>query len=208
MRHSLLRGALVCVLVAPVVAACVVPPEPGASVPPEASVVEADARALAYGRTAGEILENPQLRDKVRALFGADWAAPTPGVGKLSAPAAQYFELGGPVRMVRIGDANYIAVTGCARQACSGRRGLLLIREGGEQLMARLDEGGFSHHYAYGPGMTPGPHRRRWRSRPGRRDAGQRPARARACVRRQPVPTPRALSARPGPVNARDPQEG
>ena len=58
--------------------------------------------------------------------------------------------------MVRIGDANYIAVTGCARQACSGRRGLLLIREGGEQLMARLDEGGFSHHYAYGPGMTPG----------------------------------------------------
>jgi hypothetical protein len=156
-RQSLLRGALVCVLVAPVVAACVVPPEPGASVPPEASVVEADARALAYGRTAGEILENPQLRDKVRALFGADWAAPTPGVGKLSAPAAQYFELGGPVRMVRIGDANYIAVTGCARQACSGRRGLLLIREGGEQLMARLDEGGFSHHYAYGPGMTPGP---------------------------------------------------
>jgi len=155
-RHSMLWGALVCLLVAPVVAGCVVPPEPGSSAPPEADVVAADARALAYGRTAGEILENPQLRDKVRALFGADWAAPTPGVGKLSAPAAQYFELGGPVRMVRIGDANYIAVTGCARQACSGRRGLLLIREGGEQLMARLDEGGFSHHYAYGPGATGG----------------------------------------------------
>lgn len=157
MRHSLLRGAFVCLLVAPVAAGCVVPLEPGASSPPEAGVVEADARALAFGRSAGEILENPQIRDKVRAMFGADWEAPTPGVGKLSAPAAQYFELGGPVRMVRIGDANYIAVTGCARQACSGRRGLLLIREGGEQLMARLDEGGFSHHYAYGPGMAAGP---------------------------------------------------
>ncbi len=157
MRHSLRRGALVWLLVAPVATAgCVLPPEPGSSAPLEADVVAADARALAYGRTAGDILENPQLRDKVHALFGADWAAPTPGVGKLSAPAAQYFELGGPVRMVRIGDANYIAVTGCARQACSGRRGLLLIREGGEQLMARLDEGGFSHHYAYGPGVAPG----------------------------------------------------
>ena len=157
MRQRLLRGALVCVLVAPVVAGCVVPSEPASSAPPEAGVVEADARALAFGRSAGEILENPQLRDKVRAMFGADWEVPAPGVGKLSAPAAQYFELGGPVRMVRIGDANYIAVTGCARQACSGRRGLLLVREGGEQLMARLDEGGFSHHYAFGPGLAPGP---------------------------------------------------
>ena len=69
MRHSLLRGALLCLLVAPVAAGCVVPPEPGSSAPPEAQVVQADARALAYGRTAGEILNNPQLRDKVRALF-------------------------------------------------------------------------------------------------------------------------------------------
>ena len=158
MRHSLLRGAFVCLLVAPVATGCVLPPEPGSSAPPEAEVVAADARALAYGRSAGEILENPQLRDKVRALFGADWAPPTPGgVGKLSAAAPQYFELGGPVRMVQIGSANYIAVTGCAPQACTGRRGLLMIREGGEQLMARLDEGGFSHHYAYGSGVVGGP---------------------------------------------------
>jgi hypothetical protein len=156
-RHSVLRGALVCLLVAPVAAGCVVPSEPGSSAPPEAEVVAADARALAYGRSAGEILENPQLRDKVRALFGTDWAPPTPGVGKLSAAAPQYFELGGPVRMVHIGDASYITVTGCAAQACAGRRGLLLIREGGEQLMARLDDGGFSHHYAYGPGVVGGP---------------------------------------------------
>ncbi|MGH7399960.1 MAG: hypothetical protein ACRELW_20770, partial [Candidatus Rokuibacteriota bacterium] len=116
-----------------------------------AEVFAADARALAYGRSASEVLDNPQLRDKVRALFGADWGPPSPGVGKLTLAAPAYFERGGPVRMVRVGDANYIAITGCAAQAaCTGHRGLLLVREGGEQLMARLDEGGFSHHYAHG----------------------------------------------------------
>lgn len=158
MRRSLLRGALVCLLLTPVTAGCVVPPEPGSSGPPVVEVLAADARALAYGRSASEVLENPQLRDKVRALFGADWAPPTPGgVGKLTLAAPQYFERGGPVRMVRIGAADYIAITGCAPQACASRRGLLLVREGGEQLMARLDEGGFSHHHAYGPGVVGGP---------------------------------------------------
>ena len=157
MRRSLPRGVLLYLLVAPIAAGCVVPPEPGSSAPPEAQVMEADARALAYGRTASEIMENPQLRDKVRALFGADWAPPTPGgVGKPTAAAPEYFQLGGPVRMVRVGDASYIAVTGCSRQACASRRGLLLIREGGDQLMARLDEGGFLHQYAYGPGAVAG----------------------------------------------------
>ena len=70
-RHSPLRGALACLLLTPVViAGCVVPPSPGSSGPPVAEVLPADARALAYGRSAGEVLENPQLRDKVRALFG------------------------------------------------------------------------------------------------------------------------------------------
>jgi hypothetical protein len=157
-RHLLRRGALAYLLLTPVATGCVVPPSPGSSSPPAAEVIPADARALAYGRSAGEVLENPQLRDKVRALFGADWGPPTPGgVGKLTLAAPQYFELGGPVRMVHIGAADYIAITGCAPQACSGRRGLLLIREGGEQLMARLDDGGFSHHHAYGPGVVGGP---------------------------------------------------
>jgi hypothetical protein len=158
MRGSLLRGALWCVLLTPIAAGCVLPPESGSSRPPETQVVQADARALADGRSAGEIMDNPQIRDKVRALFGADWAPPTPGgVGKLGAPAPEYFELGGPVRMVRMGDTAYITVTGCAKQACASRRGLLVIREGGEQLMARLSEGGFLHHYAYGPGVGGGP---------------------------------------------------
>ncbi|HET9853882.1 MAG TPA: hypothetical protein VFR53_02410, partial [Methylomirabilota bacterium] len=70
-------------------------------------MLAADARALAYGRSASEVLENPQLRDKVRALFGADWNPPTPGgAGKLALAAPQYFEIGGPVRMVRVGTAN------------------------------------------------------------------------------------------------------
>lgn len=153
MRQSLLRGAMLSLLVAPIAAGCVVP---SSSTPPRSQVMEADARALAYGRSAAEIFENPQLREKVRALFGADWAPPTPGgVGKLSGAAPEYFTLGGPVRMVTVGDASYISVTGCARQACARQRGLLLIREGGEQLMARLDEGGFLHHYAFGPGAQP-----------------------------------------------------
>ncbi len=158
MRHSLLRGALACLLLTPVATACVVPPPPGSSGPPVVEVLPADARALAYGRSAGEVLANPQLHDKARALFGADWAPPTPGgVGKLAAAAPLYFDRGGPLRMVHIGDADYIAITGCAAQACASRRGLLLVREGGEQLMARLDEGGFSHHYAHGPGVVGGP---------------------------------------------------
>jgi len=157
-RHSLLRGALACLLLTPITGGCVLPPEPGSASPPRVEVIPADARALAYGRSAGEVLENAQLRDKVRALFGADWGPPTPGgAGKLTLAAPQYFELGGPLRMVQIGAANYIAITGCAPQACAGRRGLLLIREGGEELMARLDDGGFSHHHAYGPGVVGGP---------------------------------------------------
>jgi hypothetical protein len=149
-RRSLLRGALACLLLPPVTGGCVVPPPAGSSGPPVAEVLAADARALVYGRTAGEVLEHPQLRDKVRALFGADWGPPSPGPGQLAQAAPLYFGRGGPLRMVRIGDADYIAITGCAAEACAGRRGLLLVREGGEQLMARLDEGGFSHHYAHG----------------------------------------------------------
>jgi hypothetical protein len=149
-RCSRPRGALACLLLVPITAGCVVPPPPDSSGPPVAEVLSADARALVHGRSASEVLENPQLRDTVHALFGADWVAPTPA-------SPQYFERGGPVRMVHIGDADYIAITGGAAPDCAGRRGLLLVREGGEPLMARLDEGGVWHHYAYGPGVVGGP---------------------------------------------------
>jgi len=157
LRAVLLRGLLLSVLIAPITTACVIPPEPGSATAPRSQVMEADARALAYGRSASEILNNPQLSDKVRALFGADWSQPAPGgVGKPMGAAPEYFQVAGPVRMVQVGEASYIAVTGCAKQACEKQRGLLLIREGGDQLLARLDEGGFLHQYAYGPGMTGG----------------------------------------------------
>jgi len=43
-----------------------------------ADVLPADTRALAYGRSAGEVLENPQIRDKVRALERASDGRPFP----------------------------------------------------------------------------------------------------------------------------------
>jgi hypothetical protein len=52
--------------------------------------------------------------------------------------------------MVHIGDADYTPITGCAAEAGASRRGLLLVREGGEQLMPWLDVGAFWHHYASG----------------------------------------------------------
>jgi len=54
--------------------------------------------------------------------------------------------------MVKIAGVDYIAVTGCAADACGTRRVLLLIREGGTQLLARLDDGAVPHYYAYGSG--------------------------------------------------------
>jgi hypothetical protein len=117
-----------------------------------AEVLPADARALAYGRSAGEVLENPQLRDKVRAVRRT-----APATRQLAGDAAAplYFERGGLVRMVHARDADYIAIIGLA-QACASRRGLCLSASG-EELLARLDEGGFSHNYAYGPGVVGGP---------------------------------------------------
>jgi hypothetical protein len=51
--------------------------------------------------------------------------------------------------MVKIAGTDYVAVTGCVADACSARRVLLLIREGGNQLLARLDDGPISHYYAF-----------------------------------------------------------
>ena len=142
MRHSLGSGSAV-VLTALVASACVTAPPAGVSMPRSATVVTADARALRYGPSAPDVLDNPQLRDKVRALFGADWA---PG-GPLPFGAAAYFPASSSIRMVRIGADEYIAITGCVPTTCATHRGLLLIRPDGEQLMARLDEGGYLHYY-------------------------------------------------------------
>ena len=125
---------------------CTIEPPPGTPPAPMAGVLERGPRETAFGRTGDEVVNNPQLRDKIRNLFGADWA---PG-GKIVKGAAAYFGRTEPPRGVRVGAANYVAVTGCVPANCRGERVLLLIQEGGEALLARLDEGGFSHYYAYG----------------------------------------------------------
>ncbi|MGH7300282.1 MAG: hypothetical protein ACREK9_21365 [Candidatus Rokuibacteriota bacterium] len=129
---------------------CTIDPPAGTPTPPMAGPLERGPRESAFGRTGEEVVNNPQLRDKIRNLFGADWTPAAEGRGKILKGAAAYLGRTEPPRGVRIGDRNYVAVTGCVPAACRSERVLLLIQEGGEGLLARLDEGGFSHYYAYG----------------------------------------------------------
>ena len=97
-----------------------------------------------------------------------DWTPAADGRGKIAKGAAAYFGRTEAPRGVRVGDANYVAVDGCVPATCRSERVLLLIQEGGEGLLARLDEGGFSHYYAYGgTGGSPARRRRSWTARSG-----------------------------------------
>jgi hypothetical protein len=122
--------------------------------PASVDVIAADARALRYGATAPEVFANPTMGPKVQALFGRDWLPAAQGGGRLQQGAIAYFPASAPFRMLRIDGVDYVAISGCAVQGCIGSRGLLLIRADGEELWARLDEGGFSHYYGHGPGLT------------------------------------------------------
>ena len=89
----------------------------------------------------------------VGAACGPDWAL-EPG-HRLRAPASSFFASSDPVQLVRTNDAEYVAVSGCGPAGCRAQRGLLLVRSpDGENLLARLDEGGFGHYYAYGAGLS------------------------------------------------------
>lgn len=129
---------------------CTIEPPAGTPPPPMAGVLERGPREAAFGRTGEEVVNNPQLRDKIQSLFGQDWTPAAEGRGRILKGAAAYLGRTEPPRGVRIGAANYVAVTGCVPAACRTERVLLLIQEGGQGLLARLDEGGFSHYYAYG----------------------------------------------------------
>ena len=129
---------------------CTIAPPPGSPIPPAAEVLPGDGRVFAYGYTVDEVLRNPEVGDKVRDLFGADWVPGSQGGGQLSSGAGAYFAGNAPLRMVRIGGVDYLALAGCAPSACNTHRVLLLIRNGGSELLARLDEGGFAHYYGYG----------------------------------------------------------
>jgi hypothetical protein len=127
-------------------AGCTVPPRPAMPVAPAAHVVPPDTRAEAYGSSIEQVAQNPILGDKVRAMFGPDWSG-----GQLASPGASgYFANGVAPRMVRVGGVDYIAYTGCLPAACETSRLLLLVRAGGSEMVARLDDGGFAHYYAYG----------------------------------------------------------
>ena len=145
MRHSI-RLASLAALAMVAAAGCTIPPHPGTPVPPAAEVVPADGRVAMYGSTLDEAIRNPEIAGKVRAMFGPDWTG-----GQL-APAGgrAYFVGNTPPRRVRIGGADYIAYMGCVPGDCSTRPSLLLIREGGDEIIARVDDGGFSHYYTFG----------------------------------------------------------
>lgn len=149
MRSALL-GVAVRGLPLMLAVACTVEPPVGTPLPPMAGALEPGPRETTFGRTGEEVVNSPQLRDKIRNVFGADWTTAAEGRGKIVRGASAYFGRTEPPRGVRIGDKNYIAVTGCVPANCRLERVLLLIQEGGEALQARLDEGGFSHYYAYG----------------------------------------------------------
>lgn len=148
MRYWLLGGFLYALTVLGATA-CTLAPEVDSAATMSSQVLPADARALVYGRTVGEVIQSPELRDKIPVLFGADWM---PGRGQIASGASAFFEKGGPLRMVRIAGNDYVVVTGCVASACATRRVLMLIAEGGSSLLARLDDGAVPHYYAFGSG--------------------------------------------------------
>ena len=148
--HYLHRVGWLSALAGLLATGCTIAPPPGSPIPPAAELLPGDGRVFAYGHTANEVLQNPEIGDKVRDLFGADWAPASRGGGQLALGAAAYFAGNAPPRMVRIGGVDYVALAGCAPGACNTHRVLLLVRDGGSKLLARLDEGGFVHYYGYG----------------------------------------------------------
>jgi hypothetical protein len=56
--------------------------------------------------------------------------------------------------MLRMDGRDYIAISGCVATSCAMHHGLVLIRADGDEVWARLDEGGFSRYYGHGPAMT------------------------------------------------------
>ena len=149
------RAGLLVTAVAVMATGCITAPSPGIPPVPIVQVDSGDARARQFGSTTTEIITNPTLAPKIHALFGADWAL-GPGA-RTRAPASSFFASGDPPRMIRTAEAEYVAVSGCGPAGCGLQRVLLLIRPDTEALLARLDEGGFSHYYAYGTGLGMSP---------------------------------------------------
>src|SRR5712692_10437082 len=101
--HSLRRAGWLSVLAVLFATGCTIAPPPGSPTPPVAELLPGDGRVFAYGYTVGQVLQNPEVGNKVRDLFGADWAPASQGGGQLALGANAYFGANGPLRMVRVG---------------------------------------------------------------------------------------------------------
>jgi hypothetical protein len=148
------RSGSIGMLLAMLALGCVTAPPAGVPAPATVEVLPADARALRYGASAPTIFDNAEMHDKIRMMFGSDWMPAAQGGGRLRYGAAAYFPGSSRIRMLRMDDREYIAISGCVATACATHRGLVLIRADGDELWARLDEGGFSRYYGHGPAMT------------------------------------------------------
>ena len=153
MRH-LLRSGSVGMLIAMLALGCVTPPAAEVPAPATVEVLPADARALRYGASAPAVFDSPEIRDKIRMMFGSDWTPAAQGGGRLQYGAAAYFPGDSRIRMLRMDGRDYIAISGCVVTVCATHRGLVLIRADGDEMWARLDEGGFARYYGHGPAMT------------------------------------------------------
>jgi hypothetical protein len=130
--------------------ACTVSAPHGTVERPPATVLHGDTRATRFGASPAEVLNNPPLQSDVLALFALDAARPTGA----TVPASEFFGRVESPRVVRVGSADYVALTGCRPTTCARDHALLLIRPDGGELLLRLDEGGFSRYYAHGPGAA------------------------------------------------------
>lgn len=126
--------------------------------PPQGSVgvLPADARALQYGSSVTEIFNSPSMGEKVQEMFGKDWLPGSQSGGALRYGAAAYFPANSSLRMLRMDGREYVAIMGCVQEACATHRGLILLPVDGDEMWARIDEGGYSRYYGRGPAMTNG----------------------------------------------------
>lgn len=133
---------------------------PDQPTPPAVTIYTADPRATEFGATGSEILANPELQPKLAALYGRDWFAGTENA--LAAPAPAFFSQAATLHVIRMARADYVALRGCRSGACPRDSGLLLIRADGNELLSRLDEGGYSHYYGFGTAVEMDPETRTW----------------------------------------------
>ncbi|MBI2152233.1 MAG: hypothetical protein HYV92_00300 [Candidatus Rokubacteria bacterium] len=141
-------------------AGCIVPPPAGTPLPPRVEILGDHTRASLYGKSAADMLDHPAIREKVRSLFGSDWGGGAVGGPGVAAAAPEFFSRSFPPRLIQVRGWEYVAASGCMANACRTHRGLLLVRSDGGELLARLDEGGYTHYYVFGVGMLATPENR------------------------------------------------